>query len=219
MRYLFLLLLSSFYLLAQPLEIVYEQRIPYVEKTQNSISGLVATPAIKALNKAKIDYILKEKPSKRHLYEIEANTKRICALGWFKNKHREKFAKYTLSLYQDNPLGIIAKSDRKSEFLGIDIDTLLKKPISILTKESYSYGEFLDKKLKLYKVRTNSVYIDNEKMVTLIKNNRADFMFISPEEAKLLLKDLAFKDISFYKIKGIPKGNKRYLICSKRYLI
>ncbi|RXJ61632.1 transporter substrate-binding domain-containing protein [Halarcobacter anaerophilus] len=216
---LFILFLFSNVLIAADsiLEIAYEERIPYVKKENNSLTGLVATPAIKALNEAKISYVLKEKPSKRHLFEIKANVNKICALGWFKNKEREKYAKYTLPLYQDKPFGIIAKKEKNIELENINIDKLLNnKKYTVLTKASYSYGNFLDKKIENYKIKKSEVYSNNEKMLTLIERGRADFMFISKEEATLLLKKNNYKNLLFYKIEGIPKGNKRYLICSKK---
>jgi uncharacterized protein (TIGR02285 family) len=203
-------------LFAQEIEIVFEERIPYIQKNDLSISGLVATPAIKALNASKINYILKEKPSKRHLYEIQANQKPICALGWFKNSEREQFAKFTLPLYQDYSMGIIARKDRKKDFFNISIDDLLKNNDKILTKASYSYGKFLDDKLEQYKITKKEVYSDNENMLLLIERKRADFMFISKEESTLLFEKNQYKDISFYDVKGMPEGNKRYLICSKK---
>lgn len=203
-------------LFSQNLEIVFEERIPYVEKNKLSLKGLVATPAINALNEAKINYTLEEKPSKRHLYEIKANKKPICALGWFKNPDREKFAKFTQALYQDASLGIIARNDRAKEFVDITIDDLLKKKYEVLTKASYSYGKFLDDKLIQYNTNKKEVYANNKKMLLLIERKRADFMFISKEEADLLFTKNNYKNISFYKISGMPEGNKRYLICSKK---
>lgn len=198
------------------LHIVYEQRAPYVENTKNSVKGLVATPAIKALEKAKINYILKEKPSKRHLYEIKSNTNMMCALGWFKTPEREKFAKFTLPLYQDDPLGIVSRKENHKKFENIDINQLLQdKSLSLLTKASYSYGIFLDEKIIQNKVDKREVYSDNSKMLTLIEAKRADYMFISKEEADLLFKKNKYKDLQFYKIKNMPKGSNRYLICSK----
>lgn len=214
--FLFFCLFSIILKAENSLVIVYEERIPYVEKDSNSVKGLVATPAIKALNKAKIDYILKEKPSKRHLYEIKANIIPMCALGWFKNKKREIYSKFTLPLYQDNPLGIVSRIEFDKLLTDINVDKLLKSKLSILTKASYSYGNFIDKKIEKYKTKKKEVYANNKKMLNLIEKKRADFMFISKEEANLLLKKNNYPNLKFYKINNIPKGNKRYLICSKK---
>ncbi len=196
--------------------IAYEERVPYVEKYSDSIKGLVATPIIKALQYSKIKYELKEKPSKRHLYEIEANINKMCAVGWFKNTQREKFAKFTLPLYQDMPLGIISRKENENILKNIPIDKLLKnRNLSLLSKASYSYGSFLDEKIKNFKTIKKEVYTNNKKMLSMIVAKRADYLFISEEEAKILLNNKAMNDLKFFSVKNIPKGNKRYLICSK----
>lgn len=215
-KFILTLLLWSVYLDAASLEIVYEERIPYIQVSTKSIEGLVATPIMNALTQANIEYQLKQKPSKRHLYEIKANQKPLCAIGWFKNPDRETFGKFTLPLYQDKAMGIVARNDRKTEFSGASIDTLFEKEYSVLTKASYSYGKFLDDKLKESSLTQKEVYANNEKMLLLIEKKRADFMFISQEEAALLLNKKYQVSLSFYAIKGMPKGNKRYLICSQK---
>jgi polar amino acid transport system substrate-binding protein len=204
-------------LTAQNLTILYEQRKPYVEEDTNSLKGLVATPIIKALEQANINYILKQKPSKRHLFEIKANNHAICAIGWFKNNEREKFAKFTKTVYQDKPMGIIKRKSNHMINGSMDIDTLLQQNIKLLGKKSYSYGKFIDSKTKQYSIKRLNVSSDNIKMLTLIAKKRADFLFISFEEAYELLKNHPLKDsLEFIHLQNMPKGNKRYLICSKK---
>jgi len=197
------------------LDIVYEPRSPYVTQINDSISGLVATPLIKALDEAKITYNLKNQTSKKHLKEIERNQKEICAVGWFKNPKRELFGKYTKPLYQDKPMGIIVnhKSDIKNN---TDISNLLKtNNYKVLIKDSYSYGKFLDDKLKNKKVKKTTT--SNDKMASMIAKGRADFMFISYEEATSIMKNNKYKSkLQYISLKGMPEGNKRYLICSKK---
>ena len=77
------------------LEIVYISRTPYIVEVNKSIEGLVATPVIRALNKAKIKYTLVQRPNKIQLQTNKENKKEICIIGWFKNSYRETFAKYS----------------------------------------------------------------------------------------------------------------------------
>ncbi len=197
------------------LEVVYEPRDPYVKEISDSIAGLVATPLIKALNDTNIKYTLKNNPSKRHLKLIQSNKKEICAVGWFKNPKREEFAKFSKALYRDKPMGILTHVNSNIQD-GIDINELINTDkISILIKDSYSYGSFIDEKLKLLKVKKSKA--SNVKMVSMISKKRADFMFISHEEASMITKNHKYKDnIKFVNVKGVPAGNKRYLICSKK---
>ncbi len=211
MRVLIFILLT--FCTGNSLEIVFEQRKPYVEKTGDSIKGLIGEPIVNALNKAQIEYKLKEKPFKRQLYEIKSNTKEICALGWFKTKEREQFSKYSTVIYQDKPLGIIALSNKN--FLNhIHINKLFSlSNLKVLVKASYSYGALLDEKLKNPNLKKSEVFSSHKKMLNLIKSKRADYMLISKEEADILLKNE--KKLSYYSLTGLPSGNKRYLMCSR----
>lgn len=211
---LFLLLNTS--LFAQSIEILYEERAPYVIKKNRSIEGLVASTLIKALEKTDIKYTLKEKPSKRHLSEIRANKAPLCAVGWFKNSEREKFAKYTKKLYQDKPMGIITRKNHPFIKNGLSIEALLKKDkIVMLGKSAYSYGRFVDEKIEEYAIKRRDVSSYNVKMLTLVAKKRADFMFISFEEAQHLLASHPQKEeLHYIRLKNMPQGNRRYLICS-----
>lgn len=199
------------------LDIIYEPRKPYIEEISSTIEGLVATPLIQSLNKADITYTLKNRPSKRHLLEIKANKKAVCAVGWFKNSERQSYGKYTKALYQDKPMGIITyvNSDIKDN---ITLKALFaNKEWSILVKDSFSYGKQIDEKLKTTSQRIYKVSTTNDNMVLHIIRKRADFMFLSYEEALSILNNERFKNkLQFIKIKEIPQGNKRYLICSQK---
>lgn len=213
---LLLTLIFSTYISA--LEIVYEPRPPYVIKTEGSLQGLVATPLLKALQSAKIDYELKMKPSKRHLHEIKGNHHAMCAIGWFKNPEREIFARYSDPLYQDRPMGIMTRKDNQQVLKHQNINSLIQdKALSVLTKTSYSYGKFIDEELKHQQTKTREVDVDNIKMLTLIAKKRADYLFISFEEASELLKTHPLHEsLQFIPLEGMPEGNARYLICSKK---
>lgn len=200
----------------QALDIIYEERPPYIVNTQSTIEGFVATPLMKSLANANITYTLKEKPSKRHLHEIKANRKPICAIGWFKNPVREKFAQYTKPLYQDKPTGIITRKSHPLISANLTIDELLNnKKIIMLSKDSYSYGNFIDNKISEYQTKKRDVRSGNITMLTLVAKKRADFMFISYEEANSLLKTHPEKaNLRYVALSNMPEGNKRYLICS-----
>lgn len=214
---LFVLIFLNLTIQSLALEIIYDPRPPYIIEKNNTITGLVASPLIKSLEKAKINFTLKNKPAKRHLLEIKANKRDVCAVGWFKNPKREKFGKYTNFLYQDRPTGIITRKDTHIPS-DLSLEDLLKiTELSILIKDSFSYGKLIDQKLKNTKQKIYIVNESNNKIALMLAKKRADFMFVSYEEAQILLTKQKYKDILFFQeLKGIPEGNKRYLICSKK---
>ncbi len=212
---IFFLIIIQYTLFSQTLEILYEDREPYIKTESNTISGIVATPLINAIKNANIKITLIKKPSKRHLFEIKSNNKAICAIGWFKNNEREKFAKFSNFLYQDKAMGVLVRKDNPLITEISDLNTLLEnKSLKLLTKSSYSYGTYIDNKLLEFKTKNKDVSSGNKTMIKLIKKKRADYMFFSYEEAQLLINKNS--DLIFLAINDIPKGNKRYLICSKK---
>lgn len=197
------------------IELYYEPRPPFVDETSNTLEGIVATPLLNALQKANISYELKNVPSKRHLHDIESNQKSICAIGWFKNSDREKFAKFSKPIYTDKPMGIVARKD-DMQFNGIkNIESLLANAnLILLTKASYSYGKFIDEKIVALQTKKREVSTDNLTMLSMIEKKRGDYAFMSFEEADELLRQS--QSLRFADIADMPKGNSRYLICSQK---
>jgi uncharacterized protein (TIGR02285 family) len=212
-----LLFISS--LFAQQVDILYDIRVPYVLSNKNTISGFTASPVTQALKKSKLNYHLLQIPTKRQLAMIQSNTSAICGIGWFKKAEREKFAKFTNPLYQDQASIFITRA-RDSRFsLIYNSDALLKKKnLKLLIKEDFSYGKYIDDKLTKYQPTTVKTLTNNMNMLNMIKTMRADYMFMSYEEAyNLFESDQSIKDkLTIRYLTDIPKGNKRYLMCSKK---
>ncbi len=203
---------------AATLEILYELRPPFIAQEGESLRGLVATPLIAALKQSALAYTLTEKPSKRHLHEIRANLAPLCAMGWFKNAEREQFGRYTRAVYTDKPMAVLTRSDQSAVRSKRSIDELLQdSALTLLAKSSYSYGDFIDSALNRYGVQRREVSADNSTMITLIEKKRADYLFISQEEAADLLTDHPqAAHLTVQALEGMPAGNARYLICSQQ---
>jgi hypothetical protein len=219
MKKLLLVLSVCLELFSQNVKIMYDIRVPYAMSDKKSISGFTATPTINALEKANLTYNLLKTPTKRQLAMIEINKEPICGIGWFKNAKREKFGKYTKALYQDNATVIITRAeDSRFDLIYKSIDVIKKKNLKLLLKDGFSYGKFVDDKIKKYKPKTVKSLSNNLNMINMIKGKRADYMFISYEEAYNLFETDSSLEYSM-KIRyltDMPKGNKRYLLCSKK---
>lgn len=215
--FLILIVVCHSYILADTLNIYYEERIPYINVTSNNLlEGCVGEVITNALKKSKVDFKFLLASASKQLIEIEKNHQKVCGIGWFKNKDREKFAKFSEVIYQDKPTVILHRSeDLRFEKISNISDLLSKNDLSVLLKSSYSYGEFLDNELKKSNLIKRTTFEDNQKMTQLIGFNRADFMFASYEEGKLLVQKDKSKRLSIKEIADLPKGNKRYLMCSK----
>lgn len=200
------------------LVIAYNARPPYlVANPDGSATGLTATPVANALKAAGIPFSWQSNPTNRQLQTIRDGGSQYCAIGWFKNPEREKFAKFSKAIYRDKPtvaiarLGFIARdSDRLSDVLG-------RNNIKVLIKEKYSYGSYIDNLFTMLKTPLLLTTSENSSMVKMINAGRADFMFASEEEAKYFVEQAGYslKDFQLFRFRDMPEGERRYLMCSK----
>ncbi len=197
----------------------YNERVPYLQTTPQGVKGITADPTNLAFEKAGIPFQWKRTPSKRQITILKMNKGCDCLVGWFKNPEREKFAQYTHHIYQDKPQVALTRADNKKLKNGVSIDNIFSnRALKLLVKDGYSYGGFLDKKISQNNPNLTKVIYENMKMLELIFNNRYDYFFISPEEAVGLIESsgISNKNFKYVTFSDMPKGEKRYIICSQK---
>lgn len=197
----------------------YHDRKPYYFKGPEGVSGLCAKPAAAVFKEAGIPFRWQETPAKRQLDMIKANNRMECAVGWFKNPEREKFAKYTLPIYQDKPTVALARADNDRVLSRISIEQMFTdRGLRLLRKDGYSYGPFIDASITTYQPREVVTTADNFSMLKMIHSLRADYFFIAEEEAGQLITESSFSpsDFKYIHFSDMPEGNKRYIICSPK---
>lgn len=197
----------------------YNERVPYLHATGNGVEGLTATPAAIAFKEAGIPFQWKNTPSKRQMKVIEDNTGCDCAVGWFKNPEREKFAKYTRYIYQDRPQIALARADNEKLRSGMTVDSVLSNHnLTLEIKDGYSYGSFLDARIAQYKPKAERTTNESINTLRKIHVGRVDYYFIAPEEADGLIESsgLPNSDFKYILFPDMPEGEKRYILCSRK---
>lgn len=205
-------------LAADPLEILYETRRPYVIPDNAGLSGLVGAPLTRALHQAGLEVTYTQAPSKRILHQIQANPRPLCSPGWFRTPERDAFAKFSRLIYQDKPMAIVSRPDTAAITDGLSLEALLGHPeLVLLAKTAYSYGQVIDAQLERHGTRQRRVGADHVTMLSMIARQRADFLFIGPEEAADLLREHPDRAaLRLTHLSGMPEGNRRYLMCSQQ---
>lgn len=199
-----------------PITLHYNERPPYlVPQADGSASGLTGTPAAEAFKKAKLSVSWQKTPTSRQLAVIQEGAGQDCAIGWFKNPEREKFAKFSKAIYQDKPMVAIANG-KVNVKEGEKFEDVLKQH-SLLVKDKFSYGAELDAMIARVKPVTTVTTGESIQMVQMVHAGNRDLMLASKEEAEYYVKssgigDNAVKVLSF---PDMPQGGKRYLMCSK----
>jgi len=204
---------------ADVITIHYHERPPYYSSGPLGVYGACSDPAKLVFKKADIPFRWEKTPASRQLDILKDNKSRDCLIGWFKNSEREKFAKYTHFIYQDKPTIALARADNYNMKSGRTLEEVFQNDnLTLLRKNGYSYGPYIDTKISTLKpnqIMTNSKNIE---MIKMIHSRRADYFFISEEEAVELTASsgLLKTEFNVIKFKNTPEGNKRYLLFSKR---
>jgi len=219
---IFALFISSMPVSAEKtIQLYYYDRAPYATTdTQGEVSGLCATPAANAFKKAGLPFQWKKMPFKRQLVTIKHNKKMACGIGWFKNPDRESFARFTDSIYQDKPAVTISKKGNNALEQHQDLISLFEdKMVKLLVKDDFSYGAYVDELIINHGPEIVSVVTStNVQMLQMILSSRADYFFISEEEAEHIVTNAGY-DVSQFQLRhytDMPAGNHRYITCSQQ---
>ncbi len=196
----------------------YNERPPYQITSGNQVTGITIDPIAKAFQKTGIPFQWTVTPSKRQMVLFEANIGCDCGVGWFKNPDREKFALFTTVIYKDKPQVAIVRSNDMRLKNGTTIDAAFaNKELHLLVKDGYSYGASLDEKIAKGNPPLIKTTVENVNMIYMLKNERADYYILAPEEAESLVTSAGLKmnEFRLVSFSDMPPGNERYLMCSK----
>jgi polar amino acid transport system substrate-binding protein len=195
---------------AQTLTLHYQDRPPYSSTAPDgSAVGLVASPAVAALRRAGIAFVLAVTPSQRQLALIQSGQGLHCGMGWFRTPERAALGKFSRPLYRDRPLGALVRTGAGLASGGTAAGLLADTRFTLLVKDGYSYGPTLDALLAQAAARIERTSVDPAQMSLMLRSQRADWMIVAPEEAAVLgspgLQLITFTDV--------PQGLSRHLYC------
>jgi uncharacterized protein (TIGR02285 family) len=215
---LFLLALLGKICSAEPVQLLYMERLPYMQASPNGdVAGLTATPTQTAFLHAGIPFQWKKAGADIQLQILKENRVQACLVGWFKNAEREKLGKYSHAVFEDKPTVALTLADNaKMKDIKTMRDLFQNRELSLLIKEGYSYGLQIDSLLVRYGTRTVAAIGDNINMMGMLVQKRADYFLVAEDEALALkqnyAKDPAFKILRFSD--EVP-GEARYLWCTR----
>lgn len=202
----------------QPVTLHYVERPPYMMASGEGLIGLTGGPSYQAFMKAKVPVEIRKTPFARQLHYLEINSGMDCMIGMFKKPERERFAKYSKPIYQDQPQMILTSTAKASRFAAHAsvVDVFNDKQLVLLVKLGYSYGVPMDALIEKYQPTRQTTSDENLAMVRKVKSGMADYMLMAPEEANVAIEaaGLVPQDFRQIKFKNMPGGEYRHLLCS-----
>jgi polar amino acid transport system substrate-binding protein len=201
------------------IQISYIERPPYYFTKNKQATGFLFDLQKKIFSDANIEVHFVSLPAKRALKRVRRPHELHCSIGWFKTPEREKFANFTLPIYQNRPLAIVVKKKNSSKLENYSTlkDIFLDKKLTSTRIDGFSYGTFVDKLIKELSPEFYTITGEQQQLIRMLAKERMTYLLVAPEEIATLISinNLNAEDFTVFRLKDIPAGNKRYLMCSK----
>jgi polar amino acid transport system substrate-binding protein len=204
--------------LPQLLQVHFQGRPPYSElRADGSVGGLLADPVRATLQAAGIAHQWVQTPSERQLLLIQSGGGLHCGLGWFRTPDRERTGKFSRAIYQDRPYVALVRSGAPLQAGATPAAALAQPGLVLLAKQGYSYGASLDALISQHPSAVRRTTAENSQMVRMLLAGRADWMLITPDEARPLLQQMGDDAALVLQrvLSGVPAGNTRHLYCHR----
>jgi len=204
---------------AEPLHVLYFEYPPYYHALPDGrATGLIVELARKVFATADVETQFDFVPAKRILHDIQSGQP-VASLGWFKTPEREEFARFSLPLYINRPVGVFFLREKEEKFRPYEtLEALMKSGGFVIGRvQALSDGQQLDALLARYPDKIVQVAADSVRLVRMLKTGRFDFILIPPEEMDVLLREAqaAPEDFMLRSMRDIPQGNARHIMYSR----
>ncbi|GAB2879248.1 hypothetical protein GCM10027277_55650 [Pseudoduganella ginsengisoli] len=187
-------------------------------------TGLTGTPAANAFRDAGIAVTWMMAPTNRQLAMVKDPQQPSCAVGWFRNAERERFARFTKPIYRDKNWILLANAGYTMPE-GATLEQLLQNPETrILVKENYSYGPDIDAMIVRGKATVAVSAGSTDQLLQSVSGGAVDFMFVSEEEGQYAMsrrpgasgpQNGRGAGLRLLRPKGLPHGAERHIMCGK----
>ncbi|WP_319761001.1 transporter substrate-binding domain-containing protein [Maridesulfovibrio sp.] len=190
----------------------------YYTNSQQKPEGFLLNLTQRIMNKAGCDCSYVSMPSKRILHTLKKK-RAFASIGWFKTPQREKYAKFSLSIYENKPIVVLLRQEDHEAFAKYSTLEKLLKENKFKTGliAGHSMGGYIDYLLKKYSRAVHLLSGTTEQLVKMLHDGHIDFCLLAPVEIAKIIKKSSYKEDDFYfmSMKDIIKGNTRHLIFSK----
>lgn len=196
----------------------YHDRPPYLlQGADGAPVGLTGTPAAHAFRQAGVAVTWRIAPTNRQLAMVKDPQQRSCAVGWFRNPERERFARFTKPIYRDKEWVLLAHAGYTPPDDATLEQLLQSSATRILVKDNFSYGTEIDAMIARGKPTIAVTAGSQEQMLQSVSAGMVDFLFVSEEEGGYLVARNGGRGASLRLLRprGMPRGAERHIMCGK----
>lgn len=204
---------------AEPMVVSYISKPPYYYTEAGQAKGFLLERSREMFRHAGIEPQFEERPAKRILSEMEQAQEPTCSIGWFKNPEREKFARFSVAIHQDQPMAVLTHADRAAKVRQHKSLQELTENLSLrlVVTDGYSYGPYIDNLIATMGRRVERASVSPVTNLRKVGVGFVDYAIVDVDELTYLrqmpeLKGLKLETVPF---PDIPAGNVRYIMCAR----
>lgn len=196
--------------------LVFNRPPYYVLQHGKPVGGFLLDIALDIFELAGIPVEVREMPASRILATFEAKDIAACGVGWLHLPERESFARFSLPIYTNKPLGVVVNRDKAKAFgPKPHLEDLLRADLSWGHRQHYSHGPDLDAALHTHPNLRVTRFTDLPPILRLIALGRLDATLLAPEElASNLAAEPALADsLVLLPLADAPPAFTRHIMC------
>jgi len=195
------------------LTVYFHERPPF--SMVEGQTGVLVNLTKAILSEADIRARFIELPTDRILTLLRAGQPDAVGVGWFMTPEREAWGRYSLPIYQDQPL-VALVSARVAPGVGnpVRLNTLLASGLTLGRQAGSSFGTLVDIKLRTLGLVPVETVVDVPALLRMIQAGRMDYTLLPEEEAEYWLKKdpTLTPGLVLTRLIEAPPGNLRYLL-------
>ncbi|GAB3256097.1 hypothetical protein GCM10027296_25720 [Chitinimonas naiadis] len=194
----------------------YLERPPYVSSNaQGVVSGVTVAPVERALRAANIAIKWVKVPWNRQVALIQADKDRVCGTLFYKTPERQRFAKFSIPFYQDQPLVFITRDDYmlpEGTFIGV----MRNKAHRFIMKERVASAPGARAAIDEARSHTVFTYYESAEIMDMLLRGLGDVILLPGEEARYLVEQRSGpgSGLRIWQPDGMPEGAQRHVMCS-----
>jgi polar amino acid transport system substrate-binding protein len=207
----------------QPLLVSYVERPPYFYTITDSdgphVRGFIAEYTQQIMRQAGISAEYVSWPFQRIVTEIKRNNRPYCALGFYRNSQRQRFAQFTLPLYREPPIvALLLRKNLAAAGQYTGLASIYQNPdLTVGFMKDYSYGAEVDRINRTYQSQQQLMLGKERQLLRLLAAEKIHFLLVAPPEIHdmVVAAEMNPDDFASIELADIHRGNNRYLMCSK----
>jgi polar amino acid transport system substrate-binding protein len=202
-----------------PLKIIYFERPPYYYTYKGSAQGVLVERTRTIMAEAGIDATFVRMSVKRIINDIREGKTPVCSIGWFKSAEREKFASFTLPIYQNRPLVALTTREQAPRMRAYQqmADIMANRSFVLGVISGFSYGTVVDRMMAIHHPTIETVTGKPAQILRMLASGRISYLLLAPEEINGAAKAAGVdpSGLEYIQFIDVPPGNLRYLMCSQ----